>query len=197
MSKVFFHSDWHFNHAFVAETRGYSSAAKHDDALIERINSRVTKRDHIFVLGDVFMGSVRAGLDQIQRVNGVKHLVLGNHDPGHPMHRKSIPHTRRFLDVFESVSLHEQIRLPGGRKVLLSHFPYEGDHEDREDRYTQWRLRDEGEWLIHGHVHDAWRFNDRQINVGVDFWPYPVDADTMAALVDEMEAVEPLLRITI
>ncbi|URQ05023.1 metallophosphoesterase [Arthrobacter phage Iter] len=195
MSKVFFHSDWHFNHAFVAETRGYSSAARHDDALIEQINSRVTKRDHIYVLGDVFMGSVRAGLEQIQRVNGIKHLVLGNHDPGHPMHRKSIPHTRRFLDVFESVSLHEQIRLPGGRKVLLSHFPYEGDHEDREDRYTQWRLRDEGEWLIHGHVHDAWRFNDRQINVGVDFWPYPVDADTMAALIDEMEAVEPLLRI--
>lgn len=194
MSKVFFHSDWHFNHAFVAETRGYSSAAEHDEALIERINSRVTKRDHVFVLGDVFMGSVRAGLEQIQRVNGVKHLVLGNHDPGHPMHRKSIPHTRRFLDVFESVSLHEQIRLPGGRKVLLSHFPYEGDHEDREDRYTQWRLRDEGDWLIHGHVHDAWRFNDRQINVGVDFWPYPVDADTMAALIDEMEAVEPLLR---
>lgn len=194
MSKVFFHSDWHFNHAFVAETRGYSSAAEHDEALIERINSRVTKRDHVFVLGDVFMGSVRAGLAQVQRVNGIKHLVLGNHDPGHPMHRKSIPHTRRFLDVFESVSLHEQIRLPGGRKVLLSHFPYEGDHAEREDRYTQWRLRDEGDWLIHGHVHDAWRFNDRQINVGVDFWPYPVDAETMADLIDEMEAVEPLLR---
>lgn len=194
MSKVFFHSDWHFNHAFVAGTRGYASAAEHDDALIERINSRVTKRDHIFVLGDAFMGSIRSGLAQIERVNGIKHLVLGNHDPGHPMHRKSIPHTRRFLDAFESVSLHEQIRLPGGRKVLLSHFPYEGDHAEREDRYTQWRLRDEGDWLIHGHVHDAWRFNDRQINVGVDFWPYPVDAETMADLIDEMEAVEPLLR---
>ncbi|QOP65093.1 phosphoesterase [Arthrobacter phage Adumb2043] len=194
MSKVFFHSDWHFNHAFVAETRGYSSAARHDEALIEQINSRVTKRDHLYVLGDVFMGSVSAGLEKVKRVNGIKHLVLGNHDPGHPMHRKSIPHTRRFLDVFESVSLHEQIRLPGGRKVLLSHFPYEGDHTDREDRYMQWRLRDEGDWLIHGHVHDAWRFNDRQINVGVDFWPYPIDAETMAALIDEMEAVEPLLR---
>jgi calcineurin-like phosphoesterase family protein len=191
VSKVFFHSDWHFNHAFVAETRGYSSAAEHDEALIERINSRVTKRDHIWVLGDLFMGSVSAGLEKIQRVNGVKHLVLGNHDPGHPMHRKSLPHTRRFLDVFDSVSLHEQTRLPGGRKVLLSHFPYKGDHH-AQDRHRQWRLRDEGDWLIHGHVHDQWWVEGRQVNVGVDQLKYPIEATTLAALLDEMTAVEAL-----
>ncbi|AYN57754.1 metallophosphoesterase [Arthrobacter phage DrManhattan] len=189
MSKVFFHSDWHFNHEFVAETRGFDSAAEHDDVLLEAINSTVTKRDHIYVLGDLFMGSVTNGLDKIRRVNGVKHLVLGNHDPGHPMHRKSIPHTKRFLDVFDSVSLHEQIRLPGGRKVLLSHFPYEGDHDDRPDRYRQWRLRDEGEWLIHGHVHDTWTLRDRQVNVGVDKWLSPVSADLMATLIDGFESL--------
>ncbi|UDL14641.1 metallophosphoesterase [Arthrobacter phage KeAlii] len=189
MSRVFFHSDWHFNHDFVARTRGYESAREHDEALIEAINAVVTKRDHIYVLGDVFMGSVRAGLAQIQRVNGIKHLVLGNHDPGHPTHRKSIPHTRRFLDVFDSVSLHEQVRLPGGRDVLLSHFPYEGDHDDRPDRYKQWRLRDEGAWLIHGHVHDTWTLRGRQINVGVDKWPAPCEASLMATMIDGFEAL--------
>ncbi|WVX87887.1 metallophosphoesterase [Arthrobacter phage Berrie] len=191
MSKVYFHSDWHFNHAFVAETRGYSSAAEHDEALIQRINSVVTKRDHLWVLGDVLMGSVSAGLEKVRRVNGIKHLVLGNHDPGHPMHRKSIPHTRRFLEAFDSVSLHEQVKLPGGRKVLLSHFPYEGDHTT-QDRYRQWRLRDEGDWLIHGHVHDLWFVQDRQLNVGVDRLNYPVEATTLAGLLDEMTAIEPL-----
>lgn len=191
MSKVFFHADWHFNHAFVAETRGYASAEEHDEALVARINSVVTKRDHLYVLGDLFMGSVTRGLEQIKRVDGVKHLVLGNHDPGHPIHRKSIPHTRRFLEVFESVSLHEQVKLPGGRKVLLSHFPYAGDHSER-DRYTQWRLPDEGEWLIHGHVHEQWFVKDRQVNVGVDQLNYPVEATTLAALLDEMTAIEAL-----
>ena len=192
MSRVFFHSDWHFNHAFVAETRGYATAEEHDEALIARLNSVVTKRDHLYVLGDLFMGSVSAGLEKIKRVNGVKHLILGNHDPGHPIHRKSIPHTRRFLDVFDSVSLHEQVKLPGGRKVLLSHFPYEGEHGDRADRYTQWRLRDEGEWLVHGHVHAEWFVKDRQVNVGVDQLTYPVEAATLALLLDEMEAIEAL-----
>ncbi|WVX87954.1 metallophosphoesterase [Arthrobacter phage Snek] len=187
MSRVFFHADWHFNHDFVAATRGFASAEAHDEALIEAINSRVTKRDHLYVLGDVFMGSVSAGLAQVARVNGIKHLILGNHDAAHPMHKRSIPHMRRFLDVFESVSLHEQVRLPGGRKVLLSHFPYEGDHDDRDDRHMQWRLRDGGEWLIHGHVHDAWTVNGRQINVGVDKWTYPIEAGVMKALIEGVE----------
>ncbi|UJQ86824.1 phosphoesterase [Arthrobacter phage Reedo] len=190
MSRVFFHSDWHFNHEFVAETRGFASAHEHDEALIEAINSTVTRRDHLWVLGDVLMGSVHNGLDKLRRVNGIKHLVLGNHDPAHPAHRRSIPHTRRFLGVFDSVSLHEKVRLPGGREVLLSHFPYEGDHSDREDRHRQWRLRDEGEWLIHGHVHDEWTLRGRQLNVGVDKWPAPAEAELVATMIDGFEALD-------
>ncbi|MGO4251262.1 metallophosphoesterase family protein [Paenarthrobacter sp. TAF1] len=188
MSRVYFHSDWHFNHDFVAQTRGYDSAEEHDEALIERINSRVTKRDHVYVLGDVFMGSIRAGLAQVARVNGVKHLILGNHDAAHPLHRKSNANLRRFLEVFDSVTLHDEIRLPGGRKVLLSHFPYEGDHHEKE-RHRQWRLRDEGSWLIHGHVHDQWTVRGRQVNVGVDKWPYPIEAGVMEAMIGGLEAV--------
>ena len=66
-------------------------------------------------------------------------------------------------------------------RVLLSHFPYAGDSHD-EDRYAQFRLRDEGIPLLHGHEsfrerrtkHGTWH-----INVGVDWWDYaPVAAET-------------------
>jgi len=191
MSKVFFHSDWHFNHDFVARTRGFENAHDHDEALIAGINARVTKRDTIYVLGDLFMGSVTAGLDQVKRVNGTLRLILGNHDAAHPLHKKSSAHARRLLEVFDSVSLAEQVVLPGGRPVLLSHFPYEGDHDDRPDRYTQWRLRDEGAWLIHGHVHDTWTLRGRQLNVGVDKWSNgPVEAGIVATMIDGFEALD-------
>ena len=172
MSRIFYHSDWHFNHEFVAGTRGYASSQEHDDAIIDAINATATKRDHVWVMGDVFMGSVTEGLKQIERIRAVKHLVLGNHDAAHPMHRGSHSKLRRFMDVFESVSLHEQHKI-AGQQVMLSHFPYSGDHYDT-DRYEQWRLRDEGLWLINGHVHHAWAVNGRQINVGVDHHPAPV-----------------------
>lgn len=188
MSRVYFHSDWHFRHDFVARTRGFESAEDHDAALLDSINSTVTKRDHIWVLGDVFMGSVTQGLEAVARVNGIKHLVLGNHDAAHPLHRRSASHLRRFLDVFDSVHLHEEIRL-GDRKVLLSHFPYEGDHSSG-DRYTQWRLRDEGAWLIHGHVHDAWLRNGRQINVGVDHLQRPASAAELTEAIQFWEGLK-------
>ncbi|UJQ87174.1 phosphoesterase [Arthrobacter phage BaileyBlu] len=187
MSTSYFHSDWHLNHDFVAGTRGFDSAEEHDEWLIDQINSRVTKRDHLWVLGDVFMGSVSAGLDKVSRIQGVKHLVLGNHDAAHPMHRRGRNHLRRFLDVFDSVQLHAETRLPGGRKVMLSHFPYEGDHTS-EDRYAQWRLRDEGAFLVHGHVHDEWFQRGRQINVGVDVLAHgPVPASGLASAIDFIE----------
>lgn len=73
--------------------------------------------------------------------------------------------------------------------MLLSHFPYEGDHDGREDRYQQWRLRDEGAWLINGHVHGAWTLRNRQINVGVDKWLFPIEQGVMASLIDGFESL--------
>ncbi|WNN93686.1 phosphoesterase [Arthrobacter phage CallinAllBarbz] len=187
MSAAYFHADWHLNHTFVAGTRGFASSEEHDEWLIDQINSRVTKRDHLWVLGDVFMGSITAGLAKVSRINGVKHLVLGNHDGAHPMHRRGRANLRRYLEVFDTVQLHAETRLPGGRKVMLSHFPYEGDHTG-EDRHGQWRLRDEGAFLIHGHVHDEWFQRGRQINVGVDVLAHgPASASGLAGAIDFIE----------
>ena len=186
MSRNHFHSDWHFNHDFVARTRGFETSAEHDEAVIDAINSTVTKRDHLWVLGDVFMGSVSKGLEKIARVEGVKHLVLGNHDAAHPMHRKSHSQVRRFLEVFESVHLHEQVFV-AGQKVLLSHFPFEGDHKDT-DRHLEWRLRDTGMPLVHGHVHKEWRTRGRQFNAGVDHHLKPVTDGEVEAWLKGLEA---------
>ncbi len=187
MSKIYLHADWHFNHEFVAGTRGFSSSEEHDERLLEDINATVTKRDVLWVLGDVFMGSISAGLEKVARINGTKRLVLGNHDAAHPMHQRSAAQTRRFLEVFDSVHLHEELRLPGARKVLLSHFPYDGDHGDREDRHRQWRLRDEGSWLVHGHVHDEWVRRGRQLNVGVDIFARPRSAEEILETIVDLE----------
>ena len=74
---------------------------------------------------------------------------------------------RTTMGVFESVMVSDQVNIQG-RQIMLSHFPYRGDHEHTGERYVQWRLRDEGLWLIHGHVHDEWKINGHQINVGWD-----------------------------
>jgi calcineurin-like phosphoesterase family protein len=151
VSAVWFSSDTHFLHAMVAGKRGFASSAEHDEAVTERWNRLVRPGDLVWHLGDVGLGNETRVLEQAARLNGRKQLVTGNHDPCWPGHRDSRKHQRRWLEVFESVQPFAKIRLDG-RHALLSHFPYEGDHTG-EDRATQYRLRDEGAWLIHGHTH--------------------------------------------
>jgi calcineurin-like phosphoesterase family protein len=176
MTTNFYSSDLHFNHPFVAKTR-HMEMEEHDETIIDNFNHILHKNDHLWILGDLFMGSVTEGMKKVSRLKGIKHLVLGNHDAGHPMHKKSHTFQRRYLEVFESVHLHEQHHI-AGHKVNLSHFPYRGDHK-AEDRHTQWRLRDEGLPLLHGHVHAEWLHRDNQLNVGVDGELYPVALDSV------------------
>ena len=65
-----------------------------------------------------------------------------------------------------------------GRWVTMCHYPY------TDERYPELCPVDNGSWLIHGHVHDEWQINGRQINVGVDVWDYtPVSIETIRSLI--------------
>ena len=71
-----------------------------------------------------------------------------------------------------------EVRL-GTHDAVACHLPYEGDSHD-DDRFVDERPTDEGRVLLHGHVHDTWKINGRQINVGTDVWDYrPVSDETI------------------
>jgi calcineurin-like phosphoesterase family protein len=74
MSRVFVISDLHLGHVKVALDRGFKDVAQHDYALVEAWNRVVTKRDVVYVLGDVFR------LDLVPDLKGTKKLAMGNHD---------------------------------------------------------------------------------------------------------------------
>ena len=168
-----FSSDWHFLHRKVSEIRGFASVKEHDEYLVKSINSVMKDDDILMCCGDVAMGKDGDdGLEYVSRIRGRKQLITGNHDPVFPGHRDARKHQRAWLEVFESVQAYARVRL-AGKDVLLSHFPYHGDHTEHE-RYLQYRLRDEGNWLIHGHTHSAVQYDSvvrpRMVHVGVDAW---------------------------
>lgn len=169
-----------------------------DDTLIARWNDTVGTQDLVWVLGDYALGDYRKGLSYLPRLNGTKVLVSGNHDRCWGGDRHGWKHVRDYIDA-GFVAVHDLARttLPPvapaepGQRVLLSHFPYVGDSGD-EDRFTQFRLRDEGAWLLHGHVHTAYQSSGRGINVGVDVWDYtPVAAEHLAAMIADQPTAEP------
>ncbi|MEH0110534.1 metallophosphoesterase family protein [Tersicoccus sp. MR15.9] len=184
MSIIYYWSDLHLGHQLVATQRGFATVAEHDAHVLDTWRNRIGPRDTVFVLGDLTMANLGPALAVLADLPGTKHLILGNHDAGHPMHKRSLGQQRRYLDVFATVGTQAQ-RLIAGHRALISHFPYAGDHDGTSDRYTQWRFRDEGSWLIHGHVHEAWTVRETQINVGVDRWmDGPVPESRIAELID-------------
>lgn len=197
---VYFASDLHLGHEKIAEHRGFASIEDHDKAVMDEIVG-LPRGSQLWVLGDLTIGRRRDEdrwlheLGVAAHVSGLTmHLVPGNHDSCHPMHRDSHKHLRRFMGVFESVQPFARRKI-AGRNALLSHFPYVGDHTE-VDRAKQYRLRDEGAWLLHGHTHSqkrlsgghyAWTFGHpwvphSQVHVGWDAWGRPVHVDEVAEL---------------
>ena len=83
MSKIFFTSDLHFNHdrEFIYGPRGFKSIGEMNEALIKNWNETVTNEDDIYVLGDFFLGNDMEFIEKtLSRLNGLVHLVVGNHD---------------------------------------------------------------------------------------------------------------------
>lgn len=187
--KVWFTADLHIGHRLVAETRGFTdtddavASYYHDRLLADRWDDVVGFDDQVWVLGDISSGtkaSHRKALAWVDARNGIKHLISGNHDAVFPQHRDAHKRFPDFLDVFASVT-HVARRRFTGTEVLLNHFPYQGDRG--VDRYPQWRLKDLGIPLLHGHTHSTEKISRSdastlQICVSLDAWgfaPAPMD----------------------
>jgi len=180
---VWFTSDPHIGHRLVAKIRGFESVQEHDAVIAKHWRKAVGKHDTVWVLGDLAVSNPDYALSVIAGLPGVKHLISGNHDGCHPMHRDAHKRQKKYLKVFDSVQSAARRRI-NGEDVLLSHFPYNKDRH--EVRYTQWRLRDEGLWLLHGHTHGPERREGREIHVGLDAWDYkPVHLSTIENLMKE------------
>ncbi len=181
-------SDQHFGHENIIRycARPFANSDEMSEAMVERWNDVVADSDEVWMLGDLVMNQLPKRLkDHVARLKGHKILVPGNHDACWQHHRKGpkqkevyyrLGGIAEILDDPAPVSLADV-------DVLVNHFPYRNDsHHDQ--RYQQYRPEDTGGWLLHGHIHEKWRQNDRQINVGVDAWDFaPVDDDTLADLI--------------
>ena len=78
---IWFTSDPHFGHESIIRfaTRPYKDAVEMDLDIMKRWNSKVSKTDTVYILGDVSMKQ-RYRKKIVPFLNGKKHLIVGNHD---------------------------------------------------------------------------------------------------------------------
>lgn len=108
-------SDWHYGHAncISFDGRPFVSCEQMNGELIKRWNQVITNRDSVFVLGDMFWCKGDEAVDVLEKLNGQKFLVKGNHDRCHDT---------KFVKQFASIKEYMEVE-DEGRKVVLCHYP--------------------------------------------------------------------------
>jgi calcineurin-like phosphoesterase family protein len=98
---TFIISDTHFFHTAIMSfaKRPYHNVDEMNEAMIKKWNSVVSNDDVVLHLGDVSFGRVIPTIELIERLNGKKYLIRGNHD--YNKHCQSYIRTGSFIDVFK------------------------------------------------------------------------------------------------
>jgi calcineurin-like phosphoesterase family protein len=172
---IYFTSDLHLGHdqEFIWGARGFNSVAEMNEKIITRWNSRITKDDDVYILGDLVMGGVE-NVELLKQLNGKIHIIYGNHDG---------PKKREAYAELENVVECGWANMIKYKKYsfYLSHYPTITDNEDIGEIVSP------KECVINlfGHTHqfdDFYDTNDgynfRMYHVGVDShdcFPVPID----------------------
>ena len=131
VNRVFVIADTHFGHKRIIESgmekqaRDFETIEKHDEELVYRWNTTVKKNDTIWHLGDVGFGE--NFWDYVAQLNGIKKLVMGNHDN----HATEL-YLKHFSRLYGCIKL---------RNAIFSHAPV---HPNQLRRFPM---------NIHGHMH--------------------------------------------
>ena len=193
---IWFTSDTHFGHANIVrlanrpfkdtKVRGEMIPAVQimNEAIVNNWNACVLPGDKVYHMGDVALGKIDDSLEYIHRLNGEITLVTGNHDRNFRLGKRSAglepdEWDERYKQFGFAHVVPGNLALSGFEgmePVMLSHFPYTGDHFDG-DRFEEVRAKDSGLPIVHGHTHahTTITYSARetlQIHVGVDSWNF-------------------------
>lgn len=146
----FFTADLHLNHKNIIKycNRPFNSVHDMNDAIINNWNQKVTANDEVYILGDCSFSNSRYLLNSL---NGIKHLVIGDHDS----------------DVLNQASNCFRKIEP----LMNLHFDYNG--KDISITLCHWCMRvwrksHFNSWHLYGHSHGKLSPIGKSWDIGVD-----------------------------
>ena len=182
MARVFFTSDLHFGHTNLCLGLRQMSPVESDRLIIENWNKVVTKRDIVYVLGDITMENHKNVSKYLSQLNGTIIIVGGNHD------------TKKCCEVYKQLG----ITVMGVLKYkgyICTHIPIHPG-ELVIDGIQQWRGN------IHGHVHQLekgkakYDYGPLYYNVNTELHNYtPIAFDNLVKDFQQRQLIEDSLDL--
>lgn len=151
VDKIWFSSDLHFLHPKIIDICNRpTTIEEHDEWLLDRINSKVKKNDTFYMLGDVSLGSKEKTEKILDKMNGNKILILGNHD-------KNIEHSTRFKEIKQMKNFNFHSESHKNIHIILCHYPL-----------ATWDRIMYGSYHLFGHCHGRMNGIGNSFDIGVD-----------------------------
>jgi calcineurin-like phosphoesterase family protein len=155
--KTWITSDLHFGHTNIMKFCPESRARFNNDVdymnetMIKEWNELVGIEDHVYILGDVAFLPAAKAVQIMQRLNGLKILVEGNHDRkllNDPVFRRCFSEIHQYLCI-----THNKTR------ICMFHYPI-----------AEWDQMHRGSVHFHGHLHGGVSGLEkfRALDVGMD-----------------------------
>jgi calcineurin-like phosphoesterase family protein len=138
--RTFITSDLHFGHTNImsfcpqARARFKNDVTYMNEQMVIEWNSMVQPEDLVYILGDVAFLPAQKAAEYMNRCNGTKILVEGNHD------RKALKDPS-FFKCFKEVHKYLDINY-NGTKCVMFHYPI-----------AEWDQMHRGAVHFHGHLH--------------------------------------------
>jgi calcineurin-like phosphoesterase family protein len=170
--KVWFVSDLHFSHRNILKFQkirqdvlGFTledpdAIKKMNDYMIELWNSQVSKRDRVYILGDLSFGTSEDVKKLLGKLNGNKILIRGNHDASTFGLENYFSEVRELKTITFKKAMFPF--LEENMTCVLCHFPL----------FT-WDRRTHGSIMVHGHCHGGidkinHESQELRVDVGID-----------------------------
>lgn len=151
MERIWFTADLHHGHPKIVDICSRPTTRENLTEWLVRevINKYVGKNDEIYFLGDLSMAKRSEAEKFIDRLNGNKFLITGNHD-------KNIKNSTRFIQIIQRKRFtfkRDNLKI----EIILDHYPI-----------ISWDKRIHGSWHLYGHVHGRNLGLGRSFDVGID-----------------------------
>lgn len=141
MTEIYFTSDHHFGHNNIIKfcNRPFQTVQQMDEEMIKRWNEKVKPNDEVYHLGDFGLTSKESLETILDRLNGKKHLIVGNHENA----ALQLPKKFRWIKEYYELKIKDAECSNGVQRIMLFHYAM-----------RVWRGQGRSNWHLYGHSHN-------------------------------------------
>ena len=139
-------SDLHFNHKnilTIGKSRPFKTIDEMGETFIKNWNNKVLKNDDVYCLGDMFWNMNEYQIQSyMDKLNGNKHLILGNHDRIEPNIKSN-----RWVEIVNYKEISDD-----NNRIILFHFPI-----------SEWQWYYYNSYHFYGHTHGTFNLAEETL----------------------------------